>query len=220
MVVNFDIFHYFWDFVRPSIGPTTGSTIGPSVGPSISLIAQVNKWRGVTILLRTGGQRHPTSIHTPCPPPTTNSLTEKTSKTLVIQFFDSWVTDQLTDRPTDKASDRIPCPQLKYVTTEISSLTVIDFHAVFSRSSPRYHPAAVCVFQNVLAGTGITTNPLESFHGKLGLQLSNKPTLFDWIEFLKEDIRRVASVVAQVTIVMIYIVFINTVICRSEEQSK
>ena len=43
LVVNFDIFHYFWDFVRPSVGPTTGSTIGPSVGPSISLIAQVNK---------------------------------------------------------------------------------------------------------------------------------------------------------------------------------
>ena len=43
MVVNFDIFHYFWDFVCPSVGPTTGSTIGPSVGPSISLIAQVKK---------------------------------------------------------------------------------------------------------------------------------------------------------------------------------
>ena len=28
-----------------------------------------NKWRGVTILLRMGGQGHPTPIHIPCPPP-------------------------------------------------------------------------------------------------------------------------------------------------------
>ena len=43
LVVNFDIFLYFWDFVHPSVRPTTGSTIVPSVGPSISLIAQVKK---------------------------------------------------------------------------------------------------------------------------------------------------------------------------------
>ena len=39
LVVNFDILHYFWDFVHPSVRPTTG----PSVGLSISLIAQVKK---------------------------------------------------------------------------------------------------------------------------------------------------------------------------------
>ena len=50
--IHFGHFSHFWS--RPS-------------SPSMALVG-LNKWRGVTTLLRMGGQGHPTPIHTPCPP--------------------------------------------------------------------------------------------------------------------------------------------------------
>ena len=54
-----------------------------------------NKWHGVTISLRTGGQGHKTPVH-PNPSPTLKP-TQKVSKILV---FDSVTTDRRTDRRT------------------------------------------------------------------------------------------------------------------------
>ena len=65
-----------------------------------------NKWRGVTIWLRTGGQGHPTLIHMPTP----TSHTQKYKKVSYMLVFPLWWprTNRRTDGRTDKA-----CPQLK-----------------------------------------------------------------------------------------------------------
>ena len=66
-----------------------------------------NKWRGVTILLWTGGQRLPTPIYTSIPPP--HKHTQTVSKTLEFVFGQSW----RTNRWTDKSFYRVVCPQLR-----------------------------------------------------------------------------------------------------------
>ena len=79
-----------------------------------------NKWRRVTISLRTGGQGQPTPIHTqgPFQLVATQTNTRKASKTLVFPLFDlcsrtNGPTDRWTDGRTDKATYRVACPQLK-----------------------------------------------------------------------------------------------------------
>ena len=59
---------------------------------------QGNKWRGVTILLRTGGQGHPTPIHTPSP----THIHKKHLKRSFPHFSTRGhgPTDQRTDRRT------------------------------------------------------------------------------------------------------------------------
>ena len=58
---------------------------------------QLNKWRGVTILLRTGGQGHPTPIHTPTP---TLTLSNKLFNMRIFPLFDLIITGQRTDGRT------------------------------------------------------------------------------------------------------------------------
>ena len=71
-----------------------------------SNILKRNKWRGVTISLRTGGQWHPTPIHNPTPTPYTN-IHKKYPECPFCQFrLDHYGrTDgpmaQWTNRPTD-----------------------------------------------------------------------------------------------------------------------
>ena len=82
-----------------------------------------NKWRGVTILLRMGGQgqRRPHSHQTPHPTPfPTQTHTQKASKTLIFPLFDSCSrtdrhSDTRMDQRTDKVFYRVACPQLKTV---------------------------------------------------------------------------------------------------------
>ena len=65
-----------------------------------------NNWRGVTILLRTAGQGHPTSIHTPCP----THIRKNHPKGLYLHFSTCihwpW-SNGLIDGQTDKASERV-----------------------------------------------------------------------------------------------------------------
>ena len=61
-----------------------------------------NKWRGVTISLRTGGQGYPTPIHTPIPTPHTN-MHKKYCLTLVFHFS---TRSPRTNRPTNGPIDR------------------------------------------------------------------------------------------------------------------
>ena len=55
-----------------------------------------NKWRGVTISLRMGGQGHPTPIHTPCP----SHKHKKNHQKRSISYFLTRV-----HRPTDQQMD-------------------------------------------------------------------------------------------------------------------
>ena len=82
-----------------------------------------NKWRGVTISLRTGGQGHPTPIHTQIHPQHSN-IQKKYRKRSFSHFSTRWPptdgpTDQRTDGRTDKASYRVACPQLKTTTRSL-----------------------------------------------------------------------------------------------------
>ena len=99
-------------------------------------IRDINKWRGVTISLRTGGQGRPTPIHTPNPRTHLN-IQKKYLKRSFLHFFvrslptdwptrwtdgrtdrrmdgrtDGWM-DGRTDRWAGKASYRVACLQLK-----------------------------------------------------------------------------------------------------------
>ena len=82
-----------------------------------SCVEKKNKWRGVTILMWTGGQGHPTPNHTQTHPQHSN-ICKKYQKCEFSQFSTRWPrtngpTDGRTDGPTDKASYRVACPQLK-----------------------------------------------------------------------------------------------------------
>ena len=70
-------------------------------GKDSSNLIQTN---GVTVSSRTGGQGHPSPIHTPTPTPT-HTDTQKVFKTLVSLPFNSITTDgpvdQWTNRPMD-----------------------------------------------------------------------------------------------------------------------
>ena len=59
---------------------------------------KINKWRGVTISLRTGGQGHPTPNYIPCP----SHMHKKPSKMLIFALFDSC---PRTNGPTDRRTD-------------------------------------------------------------------------------------------------------------------
>ena len=75
-----------------------------------------NKWRGVTISLRTGGQGHPTPIHTPNPTPYTN-IHKKYPKRSFFHFSTRsplW-TNGPTDGRMDKASYRDAWTYLKTI---------------------------------------------------------------------------------------------------------
>ena len=85
-----------------------------------------NKWRGVTTSLRTGGQGHPTPIHTQRltqPPFQHRHIHKKLLKRSFSHFLtraqdrtdrptDQW-SNGPTDQHTDKGSYRVACPQLK-----------------------------------------------------------------------------------------------------------
>ena len=70
--------------------------------------------RGVTLLLRTVGQGHPTPIYTPTHLQHSN-IHKKCQKRSFSHFSTQspWPTDQRTDRRRYKASYRVACPQLK-----------------------------------------------------------------------------------------------------------
>ena len=69
---------------------------------------------------------------------------------------------------------------------------------VYPRRPPLFPPEEVSVYQQILDQTGITSNPIESLHGRLPGSLPAKPKLDQWLRFLEEELRRVSSVVAQV----------------------
>ena len=96
-----------------------------------------NRWRGVTISLRTGGQEHTTPIYT-----LPHSMLTHTHKRLDHH----WPTDQRTDgqtngptdQRTDKASYIIACPQLKTkprlkLVESTHSTHVISRHCFYTR---------------------------------------------------------------------------------------
>ena len=69
--------------------------------PSLFLF---NKWSGVTLPLRTGGQGHPTPNHTPTPPQTIKH-TQKVFKNACFSTFRLMLTDGLTDGRTDQRTN-------------------------------------------------------------------------------------------------------------------
>ena len=63
-----------------------------------SLCLKVNKWRGVTIPLWTGGQNHPTPTH--------SNIHKKNLKCLFFPFFNLMSSDRPTDQWTDGPTNR------------------------------------------------------------------------------------------------------------------
>ena len=98
------------NLVHQSLGKTQNAVLDLD---DLPIKSKNNKWRGVTISLRTGGQGHPTPIHTPTHPQHSN-IHKKYRKRLFSHFSTCALrTDGPTDQRMDKASYRVACPQLK-----------------------------------------------------------------------------------------------------------
>jgi hypothetical protein len=53
-------------------------------------------------------------------------------------------------------------------------------------------------YDQLFAGTGLTSNPLESFHQTLKATLKPHPSMEAFLTFVKEDFRRSEAFIAQV----------------------
>ena len=78
----------------------------------------LNMWRGVTISFRTGGQGHPTPIHTQTPSPTHRQIQSVENARFATFQLDhhKWMdgpTDQRTDQRTEKVPYRVAFPGQK-----------------------------------------------------------------------------------------------------------
>ena len=59
----------------------------------MKFLKAVNKWRGIKLSLRMGGQGHPTPINTPRLLPLINTHTQRAYETFIFRLFDLCVTD-------------------------------------------------------------------------------------------------------------------------------
>ena len=91
-----------WDMVW------TQNSISFSLWQNVIAMTIKNKWRGVTMSLRTGGQGHPIPIHTSTHPPHAN-LHKKYQKRS-FSYLSTWWTWR-TNGWTD--GQKVACPQLK-----------------------------------------------------------------------------------------------------------
>ena len=69
-----------------------------------------------------------------------------------------------------------------------------------SVKDPTYDRNETSVFNQIMAGTGCTTNPVEAFHHAVRESLPAKPKLYRWLNFFEEQNRKGDSIMAQVFI--------------------
>ena len=108
-----------------------------------------NKWRGVTISLRTGGQGHPTPSLFPT---TFLTHTNNSNCSIINTRFSCFQLerDGLTDRRTDIASYRVACPQLTM--NDFDSLLSIDHREGNNINDDRVN----ILFQSVTSHSEVT----------------------------------------------------------------